>query len=459
MDKADFNVKIPEFENRCVCITDYDAVENASEIEDSKRNAQAINNAIDDVAKDGGGTVIIPQGLWITGPIRFKSNVRIYLQKQAVLKFSKNMEEYPLILTNYEGQECIRTVSPITADHADNIAITGFGVIDGSGDLWRPIKQFKLTEKQWKALMKKSQHVIDTKEGGIWLPTESAYIGNEKNIQKDEPDALKKAEEYYDFYRPVMVSLRHCDRVLLEGVTFMNSPAWNIHPFFCSNLTVRNLAVKNQYYAQNGDGIDVESCNGVHIHDCVFETGDDAICIKSGKNAEARTFEGPCENVYIHNCLVNEGHGGFVVGSEMSRGVRHILVEDCTFLGTDVGCRFKSAMGRGGVVEDIEINNINMVNIKEEAITMMMSYALNLLNRNETIEQNSEEDVPYFKNIHFDNIKCLDAGMAVKIEPMNGRPDTISGITLHNSWFRSERENKIEADCITITDTAFDLRD
>lgn len=146
-------------------------------------------------------------------------------------KVFKNIEEYPLILTNYEGQECIRTVSPVTADHAENIAICGDGVIDGSGDLWRPVKQFKMTERQWAELMKKNSNVLDTKEGGIWFPTESAFLGNEKNIQKDEKDALKKAEQHYDFYRPVMVSLEYCDRVLLEGVTFMNSPAWNIHPF------------------------------------------------------------------------------------------------------------------------------------------------------------------------------------------------------------------------------------
>lgn len=456
MNKNEFKVEVPEFGNRCAYITDYDAIENACELSDSKRNAMAINMAIEDISNAGGGTVVIPEGLWVTGPIRILSNVRLHLQKQAVLKFSKNMEEYPLILTNYEGQECIRTVSPITADHAENIAITGYGVIDGSGDLWRPIKQFKLTEKQWANLMKKSQHVIETKEGGIWLPTESALHGNEKNIQKGEPDALKKAESYYDFYRPVMISLKHCNKILLEGVTFMNSPAWNIHPFFCKNLTVRNASIKNQYYAQNGDGIDVESCNGVHIHDNVFETGDDAICIKSGKNAEARTFEGPCENVYVHNCLVNEGHGGFVVGSEMSRGVKNILVEDCTFLGTDVGVRFKSAMGRGGIVENIDINNINMVNIKGEAITMMMSYALNSLNRNETIRKESEEDVPYFRNIHFNNIKCLDAAIPVKIDPIQGRPETITGITLKNSWFRAEKENCVEEGCLTVENTLFE---
>lgn len=236
----------------------------------------------------------------------------------------------------------------------------------------------------------------------------------------------------------------------------MNSPAWNIHPFFCENLTVRNVSIRNPYYAQNGDGIDIESCKNVHIHDNVFETGDDAIGIKSGKNAEARTFEGPCENLYIHDCLVNEGHGGFVIGSEMSRGVKNILVEKCTFIGTDVGIRFKSAMGRGGVVENIEINDITMVNIKNEAVIMTMGYVLNLLNRDEEIKQENEEDVPYFRNIKISGINCAGANMAVKLEPITGRPETISDVSIENSVFAAEQENKCDGVNIRFDNVRFE---
>ena len=455
MTKNDFIVNVPEFADRCVSIVDFGAEVLKGSIKDGKHNAKAINAAIDKVSELGGGTVEVPAGVWFTGPIRLKSGVNLKLKSQALLKFSKNAEEYPLIITNYEGQQCIRAVSPITADNVENIAITGEGMIDGSGDLWRPVKQFKMTERQWNGLLKKSPYVLQTKENGVWFPTESAFLGNEKNTQGKTEDILDSAKEYYDFYRPVMVSLKHCKNVLLEGVTFMNSPAWNIHPFFCENLTVRRVKVCNPYYAQNGDGIDVESCKNVHIHDSVFETGDDAICIKSGKNAEARTFEGPCENLYIHDCIVNEGHGGFVIGSEMSRGVKNILVENCTFTGTDVGVRLKSAMGRGGVVENIEINNINMVNIKNEAVIMTMGYVLNLLNRNETIAKENEEDVPYFKNIKLDGINCTGADIAIKLEPIDGIPETISDITITNSNFVAQQKNELGGVEVNFKDTWF----
>ena len=455
MTEKDFNVTVPSFPDRQVNIADYGAVRDAIEVADSKKNAAAINAAIEDLSNQGGGTVVIPAGLWLSGPIRLKNNICLFLEKQAVLKFSKNIEEYPLIITNYEGQECIRTVSPLTAENVENIGVCGGGIIDGSGDLWRPVKQFKLTERQWNALLEKSPHVIETKEGGIWLPTESAYLGNEKNIQNSNEDMLAQAEAYYDFYRPVMVSLKYCKNVLLEGVTFMNSPAWNIHPFFCENLTVRHTDIRNPYYAQNGDGIDIESCKNVHLHDNTFETGDDAICLKSGKNAQARSFYGPCENVYIHDCLVNEGHGGFTIGSEMSRGVRNVLVERCTFIGTDVGIRIKSAIGRGGTVENIEINDIQMLRIKEEAVIMTMAYVLNLLNRNEKNEQTDESDVPYFKNIRLNRLHCIGAKRAVKIEPVEDRPETISDVAILDSWFLAEEENICGGKEIRIERTEF----
>lgn len=435
MYREDYKVTVPQFKRLEVLLSDCGAISGKLDIETGRHNARVINNKVKELSENGGGTIVIPKGIWASAPIRLLSDVSIRIESQGLLKFIKSKEDYPLIITNYEGQPCIRTVSPITAENAVNVAITGMGMVDGSGDEWRPVKKFKVTDKQWEQLLKKSDNVFETKETQIWMPTKSSLLGNEKNIQSDKDEALEEARDYYDFYRPVMVSLRHCTNVLLSGVTFMNSPAWNIHPFFCENVTIDNIKVRNPYYAQNGDGIDVESCTNVHIHHSVFETGDDAICIKAGKNAIARTIDGPCSNIYIHDCVVNEGHGGFVIGSEMSRGVKDILVENCTFIGTDVGVRMKSALGRGGVVENITIRNIDMVNIKGEAVILNMGYVLNLLNRNETIAMDNEEDVPYFRNIDMDGIVCTDCKEFVKIEPLNGRPDTIKDVVINKQKF------------------------
>lgn len=191
----------------------------------------------------------MPRGIWLTGPIELKSNINLHLEAGAVILFTKNKEEYPLILTNYEGIPSIRALSTIYANHADNIAITGSGVIDGSGQLWRPIKEFKMTERQWKELLTKSPYVLDSNEGGIWVPTESIFEGHEKGfVDFDDPDALEKAAPYYDLYRPVMVSLQYCNKILIDEVTIQNSPAWNVHPLFCENFTLRNAKIRNHMH-------------------------------------------------------------------------------------------------------------------------------------------------------------------------------------------------------------------
>ena len=430
MYQNDYQVTVPQFANRTVSIREYGAKNADLSIEAGRNNAKAINKAIVEVSAQGGGTVIIPAGIWACVPIRLQSGVNLRLEGQAVLKFIKSNEDYPLIVTDYEGLPCIRAVSPVSAEHAERIAITGEGIIDGGGDEWRPVKRFKATDPQWNTLLKKSPYVFKTKETEIWVPSQSSFEGNQKKIQGSAEEIRKQAEPYYDYYRPVMVSLRHCSQVLLQGVVFRNSPAWNVHPYFCDSVTVDHVSIENPYYAQNGDGIDVESCTNVHIHHSTFRTGDDAICIKAGKNAEARKTKGPCRNLWIHDCTVYEGHGGFVIGSEMSRGVSDILAEDCTFIGTDVGIRMKSALGRGGVVENITIRRINMMDIKGEAVLLTMGYQLNAADKRDP-EDACEEDIPYFRNMDMEQICCIGCGKFVSIEPIAGKPETIQNIRLN----------------------------
>lgn len=423
-----FKINLPKFKNKQYNILDFGAKH-----ELGYNNKEAIQKAIDTCSEHGGGIVLIPNGYFLTGPIELKSNVNLHLEDNAFIQFTKSKEEYPLIWTDYEGQKRIRAKSPITADHQNNIAITGRGVIDGNGFLWRGIKKFKLTEKEFQRCLKLSPYFQETKEGGIWYPTQTVYEG----VQVGEPDyndpnALELASKYYDMYRPVLLSLKHCDCVLIEDITIQNSPAWNIHPWFCTNFTLRNAKVRNKFSAQNGDGLDLESCKNCEIVGTVFEVGDDGICIKSGKNAEARQMEGPCENVWIHDCKVFDAHGGFVVGSEMSRGVCNLLVENCTFIGTDIGVRFKSAMGRGGVVENITIRNIHMANIIEEAFIFTMGYVLRNLETDKTDEMQSElkEDIPEFKNIYMENIVCEKSKIGIKIEGLEVLP-------IHDLFFKN----------------------
>ncbi|MDE6655809.1 MAG: glycoside hydrolase family 28 protein [Anaeroplasmataceae bacterium] len=422
-----FKIELPKFKTK-----EYNILEFGAKSQLEFNNKSAIQKAIDTCSQNGGGRVLIPNGYFLTGPIELKSNVDLHLENNAFLQFTKSKEEYPLIWTDYEGQRRIRAISPITADHQTNIAITGQGVIDGNGVLWRGIKRFKLTEKEFQRCLKLSPYFQETKEGGIWYPTQTVYEG----VLAGEPDysdpnALELASKYYDLYRPVLLSLKHCDKVLIEGITIQNSPAWNIHPWFCTNFTLKNAKVRNKYSAQNGDGLDLESCQNCEIVGTVFEVGDDGICIKSGKNAEARQTEGPCQNVWIHDCKVFDAHGGFVVGSEMSRGVRNILVEDCTFIGTDIGVRFKSAIGRGGVVEDITIRNIHMANILEEAFIFTMGYVLRNLETDKTDEMEStlKEDIPEFKNIYMENICCTQSKVGIKINGLEVLP-------IHHLYFK-----------------------
>ena len=405
---------------------------------------QAFADAIDAVSKRGGGKVIVPRGIWLTGPITMKSNLELFTDEGALIVFSTDKSLYPLVKTNFEGFDTYRCASPVNGRNLQNISITGKGIFDGSGDVWRSVKKDKLTEGQWKKLVASGGLVSEN--GKTWYPSQQ-FVDGEKVAEMNVPRSLKTKAEFEqvrDFLRPVMISLISCKKVLIDGPTFQNSPAWCIHPLMCEDFTLRNTTVRNPWYSQNGDGIDIESCKNSIIHDSNFDVGDDAICIKSGKDKEGRDRGIPNENLIVKNCVVFHGHGGVTVGSEMSGGVRNLHVSNCTFIGTDVGLRFKSNRGRGGVVENIYISDIEMMNIPTQAISFNLYYS----GRSASEDLNAgdsgvaekllpvTEETPQFKNIVIQGVNCKGAFQGIYLQ---GLPEMkLENIILENIQMESD---------------------
>jgi polygalacturonase len=408
-------------------------------------NTQAIQATIDACNKKGGGVVVVPAGLWMTAPIEIKSNVNLHLQKGALLQFTKDFNQFPLVEGNWEGLPQMRNQSPLWATNATNIAVTGYGIVDGGGDAWRQVRKDKLTETQWKRLVASGGVLSDDEKS--WYPTEQWKAASKmKNPGVISPD---KTPEFYksikEFLRPNLVVFTKCKKVLLQGVTFQNSAAWCLHPLMSEDVTVRNVTVKNPWYAQNGDGIDVESCKNVLIENSVFDVGDDGLCMKSGRDEAGRKRGMPTENVIIRDCIVYHAHGGFVIGSEMSGGARNMWVSNCTFIGTDIGLRFKTTRGRGGVVENIFIENIQMKDIPGEAILFDMYYAAQdpIALAGEKRELPKVETLPVteatfqFKNFVIKNVVCNGAKKGIFIR---GIPEMhVKNVVLENITLQAEK--------------------
>ncbi|MCQ2335087.1 MAG: glycoside hydrolase family 28 protein [Paludibacteraceae bacterium] len=429
-------VTLPKISDRLYSVMDYGADPTGMAL-----CTEAIQAAIDAANAAGGGTAYIPAGVYTTGPIVLKSNVRLYADHGALVYFSDDFTLYPIKDALFEGLNTKRCQSPISAVNAENIAICGHGTFDGNGYAWRPLKKSKVTAAQWKQKIKKG--VVD-EEKGVWYPDSASIIAQtyceDQNVPVLPASATQEDwEQLRSFLRPVLLEFECCKNVLLEGVCFENSPAWNLHPFRCENLILSDVTVRNPWYSQNGDGVDVECCKNVVIDRCSFDVGDDAICMKSGKNEDGRRLGIPTENVCITNCVVYHGHGGFVVGSEMSGGIRNVSVKGCTFIGTDVGLRFKSTRGRGGVVENIWVKDITMADIPNEGLIFNLFYGGKAAGE-ETAEEiaarmnaaipQADETTPAFKNITIQNVTCRGAKRCIYF---NGLPEQkIENVTLDN---------------------------
>ncbi len=322
----------------------------------------AIQAAIDACAGAGGGTVYLSAGHYVTGSLFMKSNTTLYLDAGAVLLGSERAMDYPVVAHRWEGVSRETHAPLIGGTDVENVAICGRGTIDGRGTMW-------------------------------W--------------EKHRARAL-------DHPRPRLVSFGRSRNVLIEGCTFANSPSWTIHPYECDHVTVDKVTIVNPPHSPNTDGINPESCRNVHIANCHIDVGDDCVTIKSGTEEEGRDRLMPCENITVTNCTMVHGHGGVVIGSEMSGDVRNVVIANCVFVGTDRGIRLKSRRGRGGVVEDIRVSNLVMTGVLCPFI-MNLYYGPGAWGAERIADKSAwpvDEGTPRFRRIHFSHITAREVQYA-----------------------------------------------
>lgn len=415
------SVVTPHFPDRSFNIRDYGAIADGHTL-----NTAAFEKTIRACAAAGGGRVIVPEGRWLTGPIALQSNIDLHLERGALVQFTRDRTQYPMM--QIPGSNNTIVTSPVYGFDLQNIAITGDGVLDGGGDAWRPVKKSKATGEQWNSLIASGGAL--SREGDIWWPSREAMEGEEflKALRKRnaaDPGKIKP-EEYLparDYLRPLMVYLVNCHTILLQGVTIRNSPKYVFYPNSSTDLTMDHVNIFNEWWAQNGDGIDISACRNVVLFHCTVSAGDDAICMKSS-GARHDGSPGPAlENVIIAGCTVLRGHGGFVIGSNTDGGMHDIAVSDCHFIGTDAGLRFKSNMGRGGLVDNIFVQDIAMKNIAHEAIVFDTYYEDNPAGKTrDTNAPKPQDKTPQFRDFHISRIICEGAKIAISITGLPQMP-------------------------------------
>ena len=377
-------------------------------------NTEAIKKAIDAAAKVGGGTVYFPAGEYLTGPIHFKSHITILIDAGATLKFSRNFDDYlPMVKSRWEGTVGMNFSPLFYGYQVENITICGRGTIDGQGDEWWEFYRKLREEKK--------------KYGKIQTQSKWQKMHRELNKDVTNPDNWNWNES--NFLRPPFVQFFECNNILIEGITIQNSPFWTINPVFCNNVTINGVTIVNPPESYNTDGINPSSCTNVHIANCHISVGDDCITLKSGRDDDGRQFGKPTENVTIANCTMLNGHGGVVIGSEMSGDVRKVTISNCVFNGTDRGIRIKSMRGRGGVVEEVRISNIVMKNIRYEAITFNMFYQ-------ETPDEPVSDRTPRFRNIHLSDMTITQSKRAGQLLGLEEMP--IDNVTFSNINIEAE---------------------
>lgn len=376
-----------------------------------------INNAINQCNADGGGVVIIPTGVWLTGPLTLKSNVNLHISEGATLLFTPDLSKYLLVLTRWEGMDCYNYQPMIYAYDQTNIAITGKGTIDGGA-----------TNDNWWSM--NGNPKFGWKEGII-----SQKIGRPQLQKWNEEGVPVKERQMGNGYgmRVQLINLYKCNNVLIEDVKLLRSPFWVIHPLLCENLTVRRIHVEND--GPNGDGCDPESCKNVLIEDCYFDTGDDCIAIKSGRNNDGRLWNTPSENIIVRNCYMKNGHGGVVVGSEISGGYKNLFVENCKMDSPQLDrvIRIKTNSCRGGIIENIYVRNITVGQCKEAVLKINLDY--------EPQEICGRDFPPIVRNVYMENVTCQKSKYGVMITALK-ESTNVYHIEVKDCSFEGVQENK-----------------
>ena len=378
-------------------------------------NTEAFRKAISALTKKGGGRLVVPQGVWLTGPIVLKDNIDLHIERNAIVLFSPDKS----LFVDAEGKSS-RCDPGIKASKRKNIAITGEGIIDGNGAQWRPVKRSKVSDTEWKRFA--AIGGVERQNGALWYPwdVKAGY----KNIA-DTPENQEKS-------RQDLIRLTDCENILIEGVTVQNSPRFHVHPCNSKNIIIDGITVRCPWNAQNGDAIDLSDCHQALIVNSVVDAGDDGLCMKSGK-AKATALVNGCEDILIEDNTVFHAHGGFVIGSEDITGMKRIVVRRCRFSGTDTGLRFKSGIGRGGKTEDIHISDIVMNDITDEAIVFQCDYVDRPAgSEGKKAKTSGSEFVPEFTDIHISNVVCRGAKTAIKAKGIEGM-NCIHDIEIANS--------------------------
>ncbi|MCQ2343228.1 MAG: glycoside hydrolase family 28 protein [Paludibacteraceae bacterium] len=406
-------VKPVVFPDTKVNIAKYGALPN----QDSVLCTDAIQKAIDELAKQGGGHVIIPRGTWVTGPLRLRSNIDLHLNRGAVLMFSTNKELYVQPGDPRDGSK--KCYAFIRGSKCENVGITGEGVIDGQGFYWRPIKQKKVVRdgklpEVWEAALAL---------GGVQKPDDKTYfywypwnLNPDLGIPNIANDPITQEK-----MRPHLVNITDSKNVVIEGVTLRNSPKFHLVPTRIQNLIIENVTIDCPWWAQNGDAMDPGNVQVALIAGCHVSAGDDGICMKGG-TGEKGVAAGPNRDFLITNDTVYRAHGGFVIGSEFCGGMQRLVVKDCMFDGTDIGCRFKSAPGRGGWCEDIYCVNIVMRNIREQAFLFESGYADRGAGISATAGDDQSKFFPEWSNITFRDITCVQPKNVLFMHGLKGLP-------------------------------------